>query len=240
MREYTVIHLQRTDTRNVVTLHRERDMKRLDRLNVLVLIALFAVGGCSDSGTNTPTASNPPPTDPPVVSSLVPDSAAVGDIIHITGLNFGASKGSSSVAIGGQDVSVFAGWTNTEILAEIPLLATTDSIRVTVGGRTSAGRLFRARQVSYAQSVGPVFAANCVGCHGGSGSLFLTSRATLLAGTSNNGPVVVAGNGEGSKLITKLRGTAGFGSRMPQGGPFLSNAEINKISTWIQQGAKDN
>jgi len=58
-----------------------------------------------------------------------------------------------------------------------------------------------------------------------------------MLGTSLHGPVVTPGNGEGSVIIKKLAGTAGFGSQMPFGGQPLPDSTINKISLWITQGA---
>ena len=67
------------------------------------------------------------------------------------------------------------------------------------------------------------------------------SYAHLMLGTSLHGPVVTPGNGEGSVIIKKLRGTAGFGGRMPLRAARISPmSTINKISLWITQGAQDN
>ena len=49
-----------------------------------------------------------------------------------------------------------------------------------------------------------IFNNNCTSCHGGSGSLFLTSYANLMDGNSNNGPIVTAGDGANSLIIKKL------------------------------------
>lgn len=92
--------------------------------------------------------------------------------------------------------------------------------------------------VSYAASIQPIWNASCVGCHGASGGLSLTSYANLMANNSNHAPVVTASNGATSYLIKKLKGEAG--ARMPQGGPFLSAATIANIETWINQGALNN
>lgn len=52
---------------------------------------------------------------------------------------------------------------------------------------------------------------------------------------------VVPGNSTDSYLIQKLEGRSDIvGSRMPQGGPFLSQADIDVIRTWIAQGAQNN
>lgn len=61
-----------------------------------------------------------------------------------------------------------------------------------------------------------------------------------MAGNSSHGPVVTPYDGEGSVIVRKLRGTAGFGNQMPQGGPYLSGAEIETIARWIKQGARNN
>jgi hypothetical protein len=96
-------------------------------------------------------------------------------------------------------------------------------------------------QVDYNSSIQPVFDERCATayCHGtGSGGLYLTSYAQLMAGTSNHGPVVIPGDGEGSILVQKLRGTAGFGGLMPPSGS-LSDDTINLISLWIDEGATE-
>ncbi|MBC8193842.1 MAG: choice-of-anchor D domain-containing protein [Candidatus Marinimicrobia bacterium] len=92
--------------------------------------------------------------------------------------------------------------------------------------------------VSYAGSVQPVLNSNCGGCHGSNGGLNLTSYNNLMAGTSNNGPAVIPGDGASSLIIRRINGTTG--GLMPQGGPALSAGTIATIETWINQGALDN
>ncbi|MGD9831239.1 MAG: hypothetical protein AB7U92_00660 [Piscinibacter sp.] len=82
----------------------------------------------------------------------------------------------------------------------------------------------------------------CTGCHGGTspaGGMNLAAAnwtdnvvdqpsqrdATVLR--------VARGDAAASMLSRKLRGTAGSGSRMPPGGPFLSNAELTQVDNWI-------
>ncbi|NQV30212.1 MAG: choice-of-anchor D domain-containing protein [Candidatus Marinimicrobia bacterium] len=92
--------------------------------------------------------------------------------------------------------------------------------------------------VSYSSAIQPIWNESCTGCHGSSGGLSLTSYSQLMAGNSNNGPVVISGNGSGSRLVQKLKGTAG--SRMPFGGAALPAATIDLVETWIDQGALNN
>lgn len=209
-------------------------------LVVLFSAILFGViGGCSDMGSNTPTA--------PHITSVQPDSAFAGDTLKIVGTDFGASKGSSTVAVGGKNADTIYVWGATEIRLKIPATAVTGSVSVTVGGTASNAVTFKVRgtvvaDVSFAIDVSPVFVSKgCTGCHGGTNNLRVETYAQLMLGTSVHGPVVTPGNGEGSVIIKKLRGTATFaGDRMPQGGPYLSDSVIDKLSLWITQGAKNN
>lgn len=210
---------------------------REKKLAFQACIAILCVfSSCKDQGVDLP----PPPESPPSISAVVPDSSAVGDTVQIFGSDLGAIQGSSSVTIGGASATTVLSWSSAEIRAEVPLGAVTGSVIVTVEGRSSNPAQFRARQVSYAQSVQTVFNSFCVGCHGGQNNLFVTSYSNLMLGNSNNGPVVQPGNGEGSFLVRMLRGTVSGKDRMPQGGPYLQDARINKISTWITQGAQNN
>ena len=67
----------------------------------------------------------------------------------------------------------------------------------------------------------------------------MTTAALLLKG-GDHGPAVIAGKSESSILIAKLQANPGFGSRMPQGGPYLPDSTIQIIARWINQGAKNN
>ena len=51
---------------------------------------------------------------------------------------------------------------------------------------------------------------------------------------------VTPGDPDNSYLIMKLEGNpAILGNRMPDGGPYLSQAEIDVIRRWIRDGAHD-
>jgi hypothetical protein len=204
---------------------------------------LFGViGGCSDMGSNLPK-----PAGQPHITSMQPDSAFAGDTLKIVGTDFGASKGSSTISVGGANADTIYLWSSTEIRLKIPAFAVTGNVTVTVAGTASNAVTFKVRgtvvpAISFTNDVFPIFvSAGCTSCHGGTNSLFVDTYAHLMSGTSQHGPVVTAGNGEGSVIIKKLRGTASFGGRMPASGPpYLDNATIDKISLWITQGAKNN
>jgi lysophospholipase L1-like esterase len=77
----------------------------------------------------------------PVISSLSPPTGAVGTSITITGANFGATKGTSTVRFNGT-LATTSSWSATSIVASVPAGATTGNVVVTVGGVASNGVLF--------------------------------------------------------------------------------------------------
>jgi hypothetical protein len=87
--------------------------------------------------------------------------------------------------------------------------------------------------ISFSETIHPIFTINCADCHGGSGGLTLTSYSELMGND-----VVSSGNSTASKLIQRLRGT--LGTQMPKNQDPLDEATINLIETWINGGALDN
>ena len=100
-----------------------------------------------------------------------------------------------------------------------------------------------------------VFTPICSGCHNGSNPPggALPGSQNLKAGNSFANLVNVAsleqpsllrvqpGDPDNSYIIQKLEGAPGIsGSRMPFGGPYLDQATIDKIRSWIQDGAQNN
>jgi hypothetical protein len=108
--------------------------------------------------------------------------------------------------------------------------------------------------VSFAAIQSDVFGPLCSGCHTGPtggalpGGMNLTSAANSYAALVDVPSIQVPamdrvepGDPDNSYLIRKLEGGPGItGTRMPQGGPFLSQAEIDEIRSWIAAGAPDN
>lgn len=100
--------------------------------------------------------------------------------------------------------------------------------------------------ISFSKDVKPVLDKNCVQCHqtGGQGQVAsgfsMDSYAALMKGT-NYGPMVVAGDAEGSNLLVLMEGRADPSISMPHGTQKpVSKENVYKIRQWIEQGAKDN
>ena len=100
--------------------------------------------------------------------------------------------------------------------------------------------------VSFSQDVKPILDKNCMQCHspGGAGELTsgfnMSTYEDLMKGT-NNGPMVVAGDVEGSNLLVLMEGRADPSISMPHGSNKpVAARDIDTIRSWIRQGAKDN
>ena len=91
--------------------------------------------------------------------------------------------------------------------------------------------------VSFSKDVAPILTARCGNCHGNraSGGLRLDTFANMKRGGSN-GVLLVVGNANNSLIMQRL--TAQGNRRMPRGGQPLTNAQIQTIATWINEGAK--
>jgi hypothetical protein len=99
---------------------------------------------------------------------------------------------------------------------------------------------------SFAADVRPVLDQYCMECHkvGGEGheasGFSMVSYADVMKGT-DNGPMVIAGDSLGSNLIVLMEGRADPSIYMPKGSHGdISQAKIDKIKAWIDEGAKDN
>lgn len=90
----------------------------------------------------------------------------------------------------------------------------------------------------YARDIAPIFEKHCNSCHNAEdfeGSLSLESFAGLQEG-GDNGPVVVHGNAEQSRLFLMI---AGMGDSImpPEEMESLDDASIKLIKSWIDAGA---
>jgi len=110
------------------------------------------------------------------------------------------------------------------------------------------------QQVSFNKDVKPILASSCLQCHdgGGEGSsasgFNVQDYDSLMQGTKF-GPVVVAGDSVSSTLYRLIDHKADPKIQMPPHHDVtlaegrsepLSDAQINTIKMWIDQGAKNN
>src|SRR3981081_3569287 len=112
-------------------------------MRLLVPAGILCFGGLSLLGCGTVQNSNTP-SPPPTVPSLIgasPTSGPVGTSVTVTGTNFGASRGTSTIKFNGAAATP-TNWSATSIVAPVPSGATTGNVTVTVGGQTSNGVAF--------------------------------------------------------------------------------------------------
>lgn len=135
--------------------------------------AVLLSGGCAGlgSGSNTRPGGTVPA---PSITSLNPASGFVGTSVTITGANFGASQGSSTVRFNGISATPTS-WSATSIVAPVPAGATTGNVVVTVGGVASNGVSFTVQSDTTPPVVTVTAPANNSAA---SGTITLTATAT--------------------------------------------------------------
>src|SRR2546430_1802793 len=105
-------------------------------VSALSLVLFLTITGCSGGyggggGGDTPN-----------ITMLSPTSGPVGAAVTITGTNFGASQGSSSVTFYNNQTATVTSWSATSIVVSVPAGASTGSVVVSVGGVASNGVSF--------------------------------------------------------------------------------------------------
>ena len=108
--------------------------------------------------------------------------------------------------------------------------------------------------VSFSADVQPILNTYCFRCHREDG-IADQAGVAFRAGAEEsydllvNRPsafdaqfkLVVPGDADASLLLDKLASDSPMiGDRMPQGGPFLTESQIERIRDWIEQGALNN
>jgi cytochrome c len=93
----------------------------------------------------------------------------------------------------------------------------------------------------YGARVHPIFTARCVNCHGADkhkANLRLDTYPGVMRG-GKDGPVVQAGNAQGSDLFRRITLPANHDDFMPKGKKALSLAEVKLIELWIGANASE-
>lgn len=191
----------------------------------------------------------------PVIEAIVPRRTVAGDTLWISGSGFGAAPGPLRVefaAKSGRIAAAVLGWSDAEVMVEVPQEAATGEVTVTDGSQSTPGIAFElaSRLISFRGdlsngqgSAGILVRNACSSCH--------FDRATGISGFSVQnaadirigglrGPVGLPRHPEESRIIRVMRGTDPIVPRMPDGGFQVPEEDIRVVEDWIYQGMRDN
>jgi RHS repeat-associated protein len=120
----------------------------------------------------------------PSVTSISPNSGAVGSAIVIAGSSFGASQGTSTVSLNGTSAAV-ASWSDTSIVATVPAGATSGSFSVTVNGQSGTSSLFTITSLPLGWSDGDIGSVGVAGSATYSNGTFTVKGAGTVGGSAD-------------------------------------------------------
>jgi uncharacterized protein (TIGR03118 family) len=227
----------------------------------LTAVAKDAFGNATTSAAVAVTVNNvAPPVDntPPTVALTAPAAGNVSGTIAVTA--------TAADNVGVTQVEFFAGATSLGVDTTAPYsvnwnttTVANGAVNLTAVAKDAAGNTTTSAAVAVtvnnvvvatlAQLQANIFTPRCSGCHNGVGIVLpgvmnltsaANSHASLVNVTSLQEPTikrVLPGNPNNSYIIQKLEGTQTVGAQMPFGGPFLDQATIDQVRTWIQAGA---
>ena len=191
------------------------------------------------------------PPDPEVLD-VTPPAGQYGDTLTLSGTNFGDTPG--QVIFYPSEAGAVNAWSDTEVTVTVPDIIEGKSIRVArASGFLSAWFPFSVADPSIpALSLiqDTIFTPRCseASCHGS----FASGDLSLMPGASYDNLVSTESRLDGvlrvtpfaadtSLLIDKLENDfPAIGSRMPLTGNRLSQAQVDLIRAWIDEGAQDN
>ena len=208
--------------------------------------------GATPPDVVAPSVSITAPAANATVSGTITISISATDNVGVKGARFFAG----TTQIGLASAAPFSIEWNTASVADGSVVLTAQVTDAAGNAGTSAGVTVTVNNatptVTLSQLQSAIFTPRCSGCHTGLGSS-LPGVQNLTAGNTFASIVGVAsieqpalkrvapGDPDHSYLVQKLEGAAGIsGQRMPLGGPFLTQSEIDQVRAWIAQGALNN
>jgi mono/diheme cytochrome c family protein len=186
------------------------------------------------------------------VSGTITLTATAADNVGVAQVNFLVRSGTTTTTIGSDTTAPYSIDLNTTSVANGAAMLTAQAVDTGGNTTTSAAVAITVDNVAaatLAQLQANIFTPRCSGCHTGGGgalpaSMNLSSAAATFAALVNVASIeapalkrVTPGDPANSYVIHKLEGTQSAGSRMPLGGPFLDQATIDSVKSWIQAGA---
>ncbi len=199
----------------------------------------------------------------PSITSLTPNTGAVGCSIVITGSSFGTSQSKASVTFDGKPASI-SSFSSTSITATVPTGATTGNVVVTVSGSASNGVLFTVTPAPNIGSLTPntgavgskiIIAGTNFGPTQGNGNVKFNGVAAVITSwsatqivaavpkaptttptTTENVVVTTAGGVSSNTVVFTLTPAPSIGSLVPNSGAVGTSVTINGANFGPSQG----
>lgn len=215
---------------------------RIPLLGGVLCLGALSIIGCGLTQKMNPVNPVNPPPSAPSLASVSPTSGPVGTPVMITGTNFGAAQGTSTVKFSGTTATATS-WSTTSIATTVPSGATTGSVTVTVGGQTSNGVIFTVTVSAITVTISPV-----------RGSVTLT-QSLLLTATVQNDPSSsgVTWTSSGAALSNQTTSSATFSATAPgvytitatskmdptkSGAAVIGVTDLSAVSTWRNDASR--
>ena len=181
----------------------------------------------------------------PTITSISPTSGAVGVPVMISGSNFGATQGSSTVSLNGTAAAVTS-WNATTIVALVPSAATSGTFQVTVSGQSANSTSFTITPLPSGWSDGDVGSVGVAGSASYASGTFTVAGAGSEIGVSadamnfayqtmsGDGTIVarvVSTQGSGAQAGVMIRETLNPGATMAQTFYYSTSIDFQSRAT---------
>ena len=187
---------------------------------------VVTVGGQASDGVTFTVGTDP------VISSVSPASGPVGTTVRVTGANFGATQGTSTVAFNGVNGSP-SNWSETSITVDVPSGAATGNVVVTVDSVASNGVAFTVTpaitglsRIAGPEGVSVTIGGTSFGAVQGTSTVTFNGTAVTAYTSWSDTSITVAvpsGATSGSVVVT-VGGTASNGAAFTVGSDPVVNA----------------
>ena len=150
----------------------------------------------------------------PTITGMTPTSGAVGMAVILTGTNFGALQGSSTVSLNGTS-AVVTNWSTTSLTAIVPTGATSGTFSVTVSSQTAQSSSFTVTALPSGWTDGDIGSVGVAGSASYANGTFTVKGAgggTLATTADGVNYVYQQLSGDGT-IIARVVSTSGGGAQ---------------------------
>ena len=211
---------------------------------------VVTVGGVASNGAAFAVGTDP------VISSVSPSSGSSGTSVAVSGANFGATQGTSTVTFNGRAVTAYTSWSDTSITVAVPAGASTGPVVVTVDSVASNGVPFtvkpaisRLSPISGLEGATVQISGRSFGASQGTSTVTFngvtatptnwsdTSITVTVPAGATTGPVVVTVGGQASNGVSFTVGTDPvIGSLKPTSGPVGTTVKVTGANFGATRG----